>query len=80
MILNRKMVKKMRLIDADVLQEEFEWLESNVYECSRDSVQDALERIKRAPTISHEHLPIVRELQEKLERVTAEHENALKQL
>lgn len=54
----------MRLIDADVLQEEFEWLESNVYECGRDSVQDALERIKRARTISHEHLPIVRELRD----------------
>ena len=68
-------MSEQRLIDANVLQEEFEWLKSNVSECGRDSIQDAIERIKRAPTISHEHLQIVRELREKLEHTDQELRN-----
>lgn len=38
-----------RLIDADELIKEFEWLESVV--CEKTRVQDAIQRIKNAPTV-----------------------------
>ena len=41
----------MRLIDADALVGEFEWLKSAVYPCNRDEVEDAIQRIKNAPTV-----------------------------
>ena len=44
-----KGTKMGRLIDADELIKEFEWLESVVYEKNR--VQDAIQRIKNAPTV-----------------------------
>lgn len=52
----RGMVQKMekgqkmgRLIDADELTKEFEWLESQAND--KDRVQDAMQRIKKAPTV-----------------------------
>lgn len=44
-----KGTKMGRVIDADELIKEFEWLESVVYEKNR--VQDAIQRIKNAPTV-----------------------------
>lgn len=41
----------MRLIDADALQCEFEWLESVVSEYRKYGVQYSIQRIKAAPTI-----------------------------
>ena len=38
-----------RLIDADELTKEFEWLESQAND--KDRVQDAMQRIKKAPTV-----------------------------
>lgn len=47
----------MRLIDADVLKSEFEWLKSVVNESSKDEVQDAIQRIENAPTVDAVILP-----------------------
>lgn len=38
-----------RLIDADELTKEFEWLESQAND--KDRVKDAMQRIKKAPTV-----------------------------
>lgn len=62
----------MRLGDLDELKNEFEWLESVVCECQKDSVRDSIQRVENAPTIDPETLPIVRELRKELERVTRE--------
>ena len=48
----------MRLIDADALVSEFEWLKSVVCPCNRDEIEDAIRRIKNAPTI--DAVPFVR--------------------
>ena len=39
------------LISRNALLKEFEWLLSVVSESSKDDVQDAIQRIKNAPTI-----------------------------
>lgn len=39
------------LISRNALIEEFEWLKSQVSECSKDEVEEAIQRIKNAPTI-----------------------------
>ena len=44
----------MRPIDADALQAEFEWLKSVVHYHERDRVEDAVQRVKNAPTIEAE--------------------------
>lgn len=62
----------MRLGDLDELKNEFEWLESVVCECQKDSVRDSIQRVENATTIDPETLPIVRQLREELERVTRE--------
>lgn len=41
----------MRLIDADALKSEFEWLKSVVNECSKDEVQETIQRIENVPTV-----------------------------
>lgn len=71
---------KQRLIDANALQKEFEWLESVVCSCRKDDVADSLQRVKNAQTIDPETLPIVQNLREELERVTAERDAAVKEL
>lgn len=43
-----------RLIDADELTKEFEWLESQAND--KDRVQDAMQRIKKAPTVDAEEV------------------------
>lgn len=63
---------EQRLIDANELQKEFEWLESVVCSCRKDDVADSLQRVKNAQTIDPETLPIVQKLREELERVTKE--------
>ena len=40
-----------RLIDADALKSEFEWLKSVVNESSKDEVMDVMQRIDNAPTV-----------------------------
>lgn len=63
---------EQRLIDANELQKEFEWLESAVCSCRKDDVADSLQRVKNAQTIDPETLPIVQKLREELEMVTTE--------
>lgn len=41
----------MRLIDADALKSEFEWLKSVVNESSKDEIQEYIQRIENAPTV-----------------------------
>lgn len=41
----------MRLIDADALLSEFEWLKSVVNESSKDEIQEIIQRIENAPTV-----------------------------
>ena len=45
------MATERRLIDADALKSEFEWLKSVVNESSKDEVQDAIQRIENAPAV-----------------------------
>ena len=47
----------MRLIDADVLKSEFEWLKSVVNESSKDEIQEYIQRIENAPTVDAVILP-----------------------
>lgn len=70
----------MRLGDLDELKNEFEWLESVVCECQKDSVRDSIQRVENAPTIDPETLPIVQELRKELEWVTKERNAAIKDL
>ncbi len=42
---------KKRLIDANALKSEFEWLKSVVNESSKDEVMDVMQRIDNAPTV-----------------------------
>lgn len=74
MILNRKMVKKMRLIDANKLKKKSVPYSRGEYGYSAKAENWAVlvKDINNAPTIYPETLPIVQELREKLERVTAE--------
>ena len=67
----------MRLGDLDELKNEFEWLESVVCECQKDSVRDSIQRVENAPTIDPETLPIVQELRKELEWVTRERDAAI---
>lgn len=39
------------LISRNALLSEFEWLKSVVNECSKDEVEETIQRIKNAPTI-----------------------------
>ena len=71
---------KQRLIDANALQKEFEWLESVVCSCRKDDVADSLQRVKNAQTIDPETLPIVQNLRKELARVTAERDAAVKDI
>lgn len=80
----QRLVKKVgnemaeqRLIDANALQKEFEWLESVVCSCRKDDVADSLQRVKNAQTIDPETLPIVQNLRKELARVTAERDAAI---
>ena len=57
----------MRLIDADMFVEE-----------AKPLTGVPIERIKNAPTIDPETLPIVRELREQLAKVTAERDAAMR--
>ena len=41
----------MRLIDADALKSEFDWLKSVVNESSKGEVMDVMQRIDNAPTV-----------------------------
>ena len=41
----------MRLIDADALKSEFEWLKSVVNESSKDEIQETIQRIENSPTV-----------------------------
>ena len=43
--------KMIRLIDANELRKEFEWLESVVNGCSKAEVRDTIQRIDNAPTV-----------------------------
>ena len=45
------MAKEKRLIDANALKSEFEWLKSVVNESSKDEVMDVMQRIDNAPTV-----------------------------
>ena len=45
------MANKQRLIDANALKSEFEWLKSVVNESSKDEVMDVMQRIDNAPTV-----------------------------
>lgn len=45
------MANKQRLIDADALKSEFDWLKSVVNESSKDEVMDVMQRIDNAPTV-----------------------------
>lgn len=47
----------MRLIDADALKSEFEWLKSVVNESSKDEIQETIQRIENAPTLDAVILP-----------------------
>lgn len=40
-----------RLIDANALKSEFEWLLSVVNLCNKDKIRDTIERIEKAPTV-----------------------------
>ena len=73
----------MRLIDAD----KFEAYSANGTDLKGEEflaylsgMQRVLEDIDAAPTIDPETLPIVRQLREELERVTAERDAAIKEL
>lgn len=70
----------MRLGDLDELKNEFEWLESVVCECQKDSVRDSIQRVENATTIDPETLPIVQELRKELERVTRERDAAVSEI
>ena len=41
----------MRLIDADALIDEFNWLKSIVSPCNQDEIEETIQRIKNAPTV-----------------------------
>lgn len=43
------MENEKRLIDANALKSEFEWLKSVVNESSKDEVMDVMQRIDNAP-------------------------------
>lgn len=45
------MTNEKRLIDANTLKSEFEWLKSVVNESGKDEVRDAIQRIENAPTV-----------------------------
>ena len=45
------MENEKRLIDANTLKSEFEWLKSVVNESSKDEVMDVMQRIDNAPTV-----------------------------
>ena len=45
------MATKNRLIDANALKSEFEWLKSVVSESSKDEIQETIQRIENAPTV-----------------------------
>ena len=45
------MENEKRLIDANALKSEFEWLKSVVNESSKDEVMDVMQRIDNAPTV-----------------------------
>ena len=45
------MATEKRLIDANALKSEYEWLLSVVNPCSKEEIRDAIERIENAPTV-----------------------------
>lgn len=45
------MATEKRLIDANALKSEFEWLLSVVNLCNKDKIRDTIERIEKAPTV-----------------------------
>ena len=45
------MANEKRLIDANALKSEFEWLLSVVNLCNKDKIRDTIERIEKAPTV-----------------------------
>ena len=51
------MADRKRLIDANALRSEFEWLESVVNGCSKAEVRDTIQRIDNAPTVDAVELP-----------------------
>lgn len=70
-------MSEQRLIDANELLEDIESAKEN--HGMGQIVANTLTRyVKRVPIIDTETMPIVRELREKLERVTAERDAALK--
>lgn len=60
----------MRLGDLDALQKEFEELARIVAYCDRERERDAAVRVKCAPTIDPETLPIVKELRAENKKLT----------
>ena len=78
-----KVVSKQRLIDGNELRGIEILLNTEVIQESKEAswlMSQVLHDIDAMPTIDLETLPIVRELREKLERVTEERDAALKQL
>ena len=45
------MANEKRLIDANALKSEFEWLKSVSNETSKDEIQEIIQRIVNAPTV-----------------------------
>ena len=68
---------EQRLIDANALRED--WLENGENEYVYDT-NSFLASLDASPTIDPETLPIVRQLREELERVTAERDAAVSDL
>ena len=48
---DQTMANEKRLIDANALKSEYEWLLSVVNPCSKNEIRDAIERIEKAPTV-----------------------------
>lgn len=65
------MANEKRLIDADALISEFEWLKSVVNESSKDEIQETIQRIENAPTVDAVILPC--KLGTTLYRICEEH-------
>lgn len=77
----KEAVKKMaeqRLIDANKILYHQAW-ESGSMEPANENVA-LMSKVQAMPTINPEALPIVRQLREELERVTAERDAAIKEL
>lgn len=78
-----KVMSEQRLIDGNELRGIESLLNTDIIQSSKKAswlMSQVLHDIDAMPTIYPETLPIVRELREKLERVTAERDVALKQL